>query len=190
MSECRYHVVARTETCFTDSCLVLVEEICLPSGMVKLVARDYKANIVQPVGGEWELQWSIWDGPNGKNYSVRNQSEVVVSQHTRYCLRQKRYFYRPGRPKLPHYAEICTHDVCDSVRISCNGPCEDFAFILSSCHDDYDVLYDLNFPDKLCRTVCENGCDFIVGLFDLNGELIDENAYEIMCGTTVVMDPG
>lgn len=61
--------------------------------------------------------------------------------------------------------------------------CEDFSFVLSSCDDDYDFDLNLNFPFQYCKSICDNSCDYIIGIFDLNGNLVDPNSYNIKWST-------
>ncbi len=172
-----------SQTCFIDSCAFIIEKNCLANGMVELRAIDANARTITPKARQREFFWDIKDGPAGKGYSVTNKNPVVVSNHTKYCLTSKIYSWPAGKPHTIEYAEICELESCDSLELNCTGPCEDFSFILSSCLDDYDEDYNLNFPAQFCRSVCINNCNYIVGIFDLDGDLIDPNFYTVKWST-------
>lgn len=172
-----------SKTCFIDSCAFIIEKKCMPNGMVELRAIDANAQTIIPKTRQREFFWDIKDGPAGRGYSVTDKNPVIVSNHTKYCLTSKIYSWPEGRPHTIEYAEICELESCDSLELNCSGPCEDFSFILSSCLDDYDEEYNLNFPPQYCKSVCVNNCNYIVGIFDLNGDLIDRNSYTIKWST-------
>lgn len=168
-----------SRTCFIDSCAFIIERNCLPTGMVELRAIDANGQTIIPKNRVHEFFWDIKDGPAGRGYSLTNKNPVVVSNHTRYCLTSKLYSWKQGRPHTIEYADICQLKSCDSLSLNCTGPCEDFSFILSSCLDDYDEENNLNFPNEFCKSVCVNNCDFIVGIFGLDGNLVDPNFYNV-----------
>lgn len=172
-----------SKTCFIDSCAFIVEKTCLSNGMVELKAIDANANTIVPKTRLREFFWDIKDGPAGRGYSLRDKNPITVSNHTRYCLTSKIYSWPKGRPHTVEFAEICEEKSCDSLTLDCTGPCENFSFILSSCLDDYDEAYNLNFLPNFCRSVCINSCNYIVAIFDLHGQLIDPNFYTIKWST-------
>jgi hypothetical protein len=151
--------------------------------MVELRAIDANAKTIIPRVRVQEFFWDIKDGPAGRGYSVVNKNPVIVSNHTRYCLTSKLYTWKKGRPHTVEFAEICEIKSCDSLTLDCTGPCEDFSFILSSCLDDYAVDNNLQYPSAFCRSVCINNCDYIVGVFGLDGFMIDRNVYTIKWST-------
>lgn len=171
------------DTPIIDSCAFVVEKKCLPNGMIELRAIDSKSQTIIPGFRKRELFWDIKDGPAGRGYSLTNVNPILVSNHTQYCLVSKIYTWPKGKPHTIEFAEICESKSCDTLNLNCKGPCQDFSFILSSCMDDYDKAFDLNFQPSFCKSVCLNNCDYIVGLFDLNGELIDPSFYNIKWST-------
>ncbi len=172
-----------SKTCFIDTCAFIIQRNCMPNGMVELRAIDANAKTIVPRVRVQEFFWDIKDGPAGRGYSVLNKNPVIVSNHTRYCLTSKLYTWPKGRPHTVEFAEICEIKSCDSLTLDCTGPCEDFSFILSSCLDDYAVDNNLQYPAAFCRSVCINNCDYIVGVFGLDGFMIDQNMYSINWST-------
>ncbi len=172
-----------SKTCFIDSCAFIIQKNCLPNGMVELKAIDANSNAIVPKVRINELFWDIKDGPAGRGYSIVEKNPVVVSNYTRFSLTYKLYTWPKGKPHTIEFAEICQTRSSDSLTLACTGPCENFSFILSSCLDDYDEDNNLNYPAGFCKSVCINNCDYIVGIFDLNGEMIDPNFYTVKWST-------
>ncbi|HEX5624495.1 MAG TPA: hypothetical protein VFX48_00645 [Saprospiraceae bacterium] len=176
-------VRVRSKTCFIDSCGFLIKEECLPNGMVQLSALDANGLLIRPKALQRELFWNIQDGPAQSAYSLLNVNPIATSNYTRYRLTSKIYSWKPGYPKTREYADLCVEQTSDSLELHCPGPCEDFSFILSSCEDDYDVTHQLEFPDEICQSVCSNPCQYIVGVFDLQGRILDPNQYSVKWST-------
>jgi hypothetical protein len=165
--------------CLKDSCAVIIRKSCLPNGMVELTALDQNNQLIQSRVRVRELFWDIQDGPAGKSYSLLNKNPITVSNHTKFKLTSIIYKWKPGYPHTIEYADICERKLSDTIQLNCIGPCADFSFIISSCGDDVDKKNNLNFPSGYCKSVCLNNCNYIVGIFGLDGNLINSSLYSI-----------
>lgn len=166
-----------------DPCDMIVQKSCLSSGMVKLEAQDINGQLIISKNRLRELLWSINDFATGTWYSIVGTNPIFVSNHAKFTITSKIYSWKNGLPHTIEFANICERKISDTITLSCIGPCDEFTFILSSCEDDYDYNYNLNYPATYCKSVCKNSCDYIVGIFDLNGNPIDPNHYEIKWST-------
>ncbi|MFZ1380218.1 MAG: hypothetical protein WAS56_11160 [Saprospiraceae bacterium] len=171
-------VWVEVDPCITDSCAVLINEECLSSGMIRLTVRNYLGQIVN-ANRDHEILWDLYPPGATKPTQLYNQNPIEVSKNTKYLCTSKINTWRPNGPKTREFATTCIRKVNNTVSLSCNGPCADFELILSSCEDDYDKMHNLNFPDPLCISICGPACDFIIALFELNGNMVNPNDYEI-----------
>ncbi|MDQ3142589.1 MAG: hypothetical protein M3Q56_10130 [Bacteroidota bacterium] len=167
------------ENCFIDSCAVTISTTCLPSGMIELTALDAFGSPIVPRSRIQELYWDLESNSTSPGYSLVNKNPVYLKTNTHYTLTSKLYSWKIGVPKTIEFAQICHRRITDSVAITCQGPCSEFNLILSSCEDDYDKNYQLNYPNHLCNSICQDECDYIIGLFEENGNLINPTEYQI-----------
>jgi hypothetical protein len=172
------------QTCYIDRCAALIETRCLPGGMVEVTAVDAGTGLpLVPALRNTELFWDVKTSPRHPTYAVQQQNPLLLFDGDSFSLTVKRYFWKAGLPKTIEFADICTHRVSQTLKLDCTGPCDEFNFVLSSCHDDYDRAWDLNYPASLCETICGGACTYIVALFDANGQLVDPTLYDIRWST-------
>ncbi|MCC6816447.1 MAG: hypothetical protein IT267_08560 [Saprospiraceae bacterium] len=170
-------------SCIFDPCDIFIEEACLPSGMIELSVKNSKGQIINPTIYEHELFWNILASSTHPQYTVLNKNPIQIFNGDEYSLTSKYYSWLPKRAKTIENADICTKRFRKKVTLSCNGPCKDLEFVLSSCEDDYDISKNLSYPLSLCESVCSNECNFIVALFETNGQLVNPTDYEIKWST-------
>ncbi|MEO6191280.1 MAG: hypothetical protein ABIO44_14030, partial [Saprospiraceae bacterium] len=169
--------------CKADSCGISLNQSCLPSGQVELSVYDKNGNLVNPQNRNIELFWDIKQGPNNLAYSIINKNPIVLNENIKFSMTSKIYSWKVNDPKTIEYADICQSRIIDNSLSTCLGPCENFKLILSSCNDDYYKNNNLNFPNALCKSICSSDCQFIVGIFDLNGNLLNPAEYDIKWST-------
>lgn len=165
-----------------DSCSIAIEQKCLPNGLVEISAYNNKNDLVQPKLRVHELRWSISNPPN-MDVVVHNTNPLYIKSNTKVKLESTIYYFDPKDPHTIEYAKICKQKFDITAQDKCNGPCAPMAFILSSCDDDYDKKYNLDYPVTICSSYCKNSCMYIVGLFEMNGKLIDPSQYDITWST-------
>ena len=161
-----------------DSCSITILEECLPSGMIKLTAVDYMNRVVQ-ANYKHEILWNIFQKGETKPTQLFNKNPIEVQSGTRYECTSKKYSWKVNIPKTKALADVCKRIVSDTVDILCNGPCDNFELILSSCDDDYDKANALQFTEPTCVSICGPSCDYIIAIFERNGKLIDPKEYDI-----------
>lgn len=169
--------------CFIDPCAFILNKNCLPNGMVEINAIDANGNSILPAIRKHELFWEVQENSQHPRYIVINQNPLQVFNKDVVSLTYKSYSWPAGLPKTIEFADICTHRTRDSLNMECSGPCEDLNFILSSCEDDYDKERQLDFPDGICQTICGGACQYIIALFEENGQLINPSNYQIRWST-------
>lgn len=179
-------ICSRTDTitvavinCIVDSCAMSIRKTCLQNGMVEIAALDFKGKVIEPKPRVHELFLDVKQNGIDPAFSLSNKNPVLLTSNRAFTLTSKIYRWKPNLPKTIEYAEICKRVLSDSSNIECSGPCEDIQFILSSCEDDYDVANNLNFPPSICQSICSNACNYIVGLFETDGTLINPSNYKI-----------
>ncbi|MBK9108913.1 MAG: hypothetical protein IPM92_11260 [Saprospiraceae bacterium] len=165
--------------CIIDPCMIFLEKECMPNGMIQISAVDGNSNLIQTKIRERELFWNISKNSNHPEYTLQNQNPILLFKDDILTVTYKYYSWKTGRPKSIEFADICEQKIKDTVNIECSGPCSEMKFILSSCEDDYDELHQLNYPASICKTICGGACQFIIGLFETNGQLINPADYEI-----------
>jgi len=176
VAEDSVHVIVKP--CITDSCEISLQTECLPNGMIRVTARDYLGRTIIP-NKYHEILWDIYPPTAKKPTQIQNINPIELTRGTKYVCTSNIYSWKPKLPKTREFADICRRVYRDSLNIICNGPCNDFDLILSSCDDDYDKLNQLQFPEPLCISICGPNCDYIIALFEKNGKLIDEKEYDI-----------
>ncbi|MEP7197642.1 MAG: hypothetical protein ABI851_14075 [Saprospiraceae bacterium] len=169
--------------CIVDPCDIQIEEKCLANGMIQLSVLNTAGQLIIPKIREQELFWDIAENVNHPKYIIQNQNPILLFNKDKYSLTSKYYSWPAKVPKSIEYAKICTRRISNVLALECKGPCEKLEFILSSCEDDYDINNNLNFPTALCKSICSNQCNFIVALFEKNGQLINPSEYEIKWST-------
>ncbi|MEP7196481.1 MAG: hypothetical protein ABI851_08165 [Saprospiraceae bacterium] len=169
--------------CQVDSCGISLKQTCLSSGQIELSVIDQNGVLVNPFKRVTELFWDIKQGANNTAYSIINKNPIYLNENTKFSMTSKIYSWKGNAPKTIEYADICQSRIIDQSISSCSGPCENFKLILASCNDDYHKNNLLHFPNSLCKSVCSNECLFIVGLFDLKGDLINSSEYDIKWST-------
>ena len=139
-------------------CEVRVEESCTPEGYIQLTAYDNDGLPIVPPGSlDGFLRWYV-DG-----VVHHNVNPVIAYNNSTYSLE-----YELFDLTYP-YDDHCEFKIPPTpVSIYCEGPCEDFSFIIASCNDDNDQMYDLNFPSEHCNSMCTNGYGTI-GVFGHDG---------------------
>ncbi|MBK9272675.1 MAG: T9SS type A sorting domain-containing protein [Saprospiraceae bacterium] len=176
-------VLVRVSPCLLDSCAVNIRERCLPGGSVELTVEDANGNIVRPMARRHELFWNLKATATQSPYSIREQNPIVVAKGTEYSLTSKIYSWKKGLPKSIEFADICQRRIHGVAKLDCSGPCDELDFILSSCDDVYDIQNNLNFPPSICKSICLNDCEYIIALFEKNGQLINPSDYQIKWST-------
>jgi PKD repeat protein len=172
-------VTVQVKSCILDSCAVSLIRKCLPGGSVEITALNHLGLPIQPGARNFELFWDIKANATQSAYSIINRNPVVVQDGRIISLTSKIYSWPKGVPKSIEYALICQRRITDTINLNCTGPCKDFNLVLSSCEDDYDKKYNLNFPPAICQSICKNECNYTIALFELNGQLIDPTQYQI-----------
>lgn len=165
--------------CIIDPCAVFLESECLPNGMIQISALDGNAKLVQPKQRDRELFWNIQQHSKHPEYTIQNQNPILLYEGDVFSLTYKYYSWPLGRPKSIEFADICQQKFQDTVKHKCSGPCSELQFILSSCEDDYHKQFNLNYPAGICKTICGGACQFVIALFETNGQLINPSDYEI-----------
>ncbi|HEX5625480.1 MAG TPA: hypothetical protein VFX48_05655, partial [Saprospiraceae bacterium] len=169
--------------CVVDSCSITIRKTCLPNGMVEVLALDAFGRPVQAKSRQHELFWNIRSAANHPNYTWINQNPVLLFSKDVFQLTSKIYSWEPRYPKTIEFADICQRVLLDSADLNCAGPCAKLEFILSSCKDDYDIENQLDFPASICESVCSGACQYIIALFETNGQLVNPNDYDIRWST-------
>ncbi len=169
--------------CFIDPCVFLLDKNCLANGMVEVTALDANGRAIIPGSRKHELFWEIQETAQHPKYILLNQNPIQVFKNDVLSLTSKFYSWPAGLPKTIEYADICVHRTRDSLDLDCSGPCAHLKFILSSCHDDYHKENQLNYPDAICESICGGACQYIIALFEENGNLIDPSDYQIRWST-------
>ncbi|MBK9640824.1 MAG: T9SS type A sorting domain-containing protein [Saprospiraceae bacterium] len=172
-------VTVQVKSCILDSCAVSLIRKCLPGGSVEITALNHLGVPVQAGARSFELFWDIKANATQSAYSIINRNPIVVQDGRIMSLTSKIYSWPKGVPKSIEYALICQRRITDTINLNCTGPCKDFNLVLSSCEDDYDKKYNLNFPPAICQSICKNECNYTIALFELNGQLIDPTQYQI-----------
>lgn len=167
------------DPCVVDSCAVSVQKTCLANGMIELKAVDAFGQTIIPKSRQHELFWNVSAGINHPAYALQDQNPILIFKNDAYSLTSKMYSWQANRPKSIEFAKICERRVAEQLDIECSGPCSELNFILSSCEDDYDLDNNLNFPPTVCQTICGGACNYIIALFEPNGELINPSHYKI-----------
>ncbi len=162
-----------------DPCAISIRKTCLPNGMIEIAALDVYGNLINSKQRVHELFWDVKQNPNNPTYSLTEKNPILLTSNRAFTLTSKMYSWKPNVPKTIEYADICKRVLTDSSNLECTGPCEDIRFILSSCEDDYDLEHNLNFPPSICESICSDACNYIVGLFETNGTLINPSNYKI-----------
>ncbi len=176
-------VKIRVENCTLDSCEIAIKKVCLPNGMIEITAVNARGNKIEPKQRKHELFWDIKKNINHPAVSILNTNPILLNPNRTFSLTSKLYSWKQGVPKTVEFADICTRRLDDASDLSCNGPCSDLQFILSSCEDDYHKDHQLNYPSGICESICSNACQYIVALFETNGTLIDPSVYNIKWST-------
>jgi len=176
-------IFVKVSPCLLDSCAVNILERCLPGGTVELKVEDALGRLVLPSARRHELFWNLKASATQAPYSIRDQNPIIVPSGTEYSLTSKIYSWKKGLPKSIEFADICQRRIQGKAKLDCNGPCKDLEFILSSCEDNYDIQNNLNFPPSICKTICLNDCEYIIALFEKNGQLINPAEYQIKWST-------
>lgn len=171
------------ENCIVDSCAIVLRKTCLQNGMIEIAALDFKGELIIPKQRNHELFWDVKQNFNNPAISLINKNPILLVSNRAFSLTSKLYSWKSGVPRTIEFADICKRFLTDSSNLSCSGPCAELNFILSSCEDDYDLDKNLNFPTALCESICSNACQYIVGLFETNGRLIDPSNYQIKWST-------
>ncbi|MEO6190582.1 MAG: T9SS type A sorting domain-containing protein, partial [Saprospiraceae bacterium] len=172
-------IFVKINPCIIDSCAVNIREKCLPGGTVELSVEDAFGRLVVPSARDHELFWNLKASATQAPYSIRDKNPIVVPRGTDYSLTSKIYSWKSGSPKTIEYADICQRRIQGKAKLDCSGPCNNIEFILSSCEDTYDMDNNLNFPNAICQSICKNECQFIIALFEKNGNLINPSDYTI-----------
>ena len=166
------------ENCIQDSCEFNLDKVCLPNGQILVTAIGAQQLPIQS-SYSWDLYWLIklkntsnWIKINRTNPITVNDGDLVKCYSTRYS-------WPPKYPKTKEFAIPCLRIHEEEMKLTCNGPCDQLNFILSSCEDDIDSKQNLNFPSNLCKSICASKCEYIIALFETNGTLINDKEYDI-----------
>lgn len=171
------------KTCIINPCDIFLLEKCLPNGMIELSVVDAAGKLVDPGIMKHELFWNVMASSTHSQYAIQNQNPIILFNGDDFSLTSKYYSWPPKTPQTYENANICTQRLRKKLDLSCAGPCKDLEFILSSCEDDYDKNRNLQFPKEICESVCSDECNFIVALFEKEGQLVNPSLYEISWST-------